>query len=118
MNSKKIGIVGSRNFNNYKLLVQTIDKYQESNHVVLIVSGGAKGADLLAERYAYENKILTQIYKPDWKNKGKAAGIIRNKLIADASDIVFAFWDGISPGTNHIIEYCKNKRIKLIIIKY
>lgn len=118
MNTKKIAIVGSRKFNIYKLLEDTIDKYQENNEVILIISGGATGADSLAEKYAYENKILMQIYKPDWKNKGKGAGLIRNKLIADSADVVFAFWDGVSTGTQHIINYCKNKGIELYIIKY
>ncbi len=43
----KIAVVGSRNFNNYQLLKDTLDKYKEKCE--LIISGGAKGADKLAK---------------------------------------------------------------------
>lgn len=43
----KVAIVGSRSFNNNELLKQTIEKLDFS--VTQIISGGAKGADSLAE---------------------------------------------------------------------
>ena len=39
----KIGVIGSRSFNDYQLLKRTLDEYK--GKVWVIVSGGAKGAD-------------------------------------------------------------------------
>lgn len=66
----KIAIIGSRTFNDYELLRQSLDEFSfEANvDISLIVSGGANGADSLGERYAHENNIETLIFLPDWKN--------------------------------------------------
>ena len=73
-----LAVVGSREFNNYKLLK---DKLNSIENISKIVSGGAFGADKLAELYAEEYNIETNIIKPNWSTYGKSAGAIRNKEI-------------------------------------
>lgn len=77
----KVAIVGSRSFDNYELLKHTIEKLDFS--ITQIISGGAKGADSLAEQCAEEFNIPIIIHKPDWAIYGKAAWIVRNKKIID-----------------------------------
>jgi hypothetical protein len=105
----KLAIIGSRDFNDYELLSATLDNYS----IDLIVSGGANGADTLAERYASLHQIETLIFKPDYKRYHRGAPLKRNLEIVDASDIVIAFWDGKSRGTKHAIDYAlsQNKRV-------
>ena len=110
----KLAIVGSRSFNNYNLLKDTINKY---DNIKLIISGGAIGADKLAEQYAKEYNIETKIYLPDWNKYGKKAGPIRNELIIKDCDIVIAFWDGESRGTLSSINIAKTLNKKLELIK-
>ena len=64
----KVGVIGSRSFTDYDLLKSELDKIREVSEITCIVSGGAQGADILAERYARQNRIPTQIFYPDWKN--------------------------------------------------
>ena len=116
MNLLKIGVIGSRSFNNYKLLKDTLDKYKDD--VFIIVSGGAKGADLLGEKWANENNIKKLIHKPNWEIHGKVAGFIRNELIVDDSDMIIAFWDGLSRGTEHSINLAKQKGKDVEIIYF
>jgi len=52
----KIGIIGSRTFNDYNQMKNTLDSIE---HIDLIISGGAKGADSFAERYAESKGIET-----------------------------------------------------------
>ena len=103
-----IAVIGSRGFDNYSLLQeqlnQVIAQHNADDKSVVIVSGGAKGADALAERYAKEYQLETLIFKPDWKQYGRGAGPIRNRLIIQAADIVLAFWDCKSKGTQHSIS--------------
>ena len=46
----KIAIIGSRNFTNYKLLQEILEQYKPK--ITLVVSGAAKGADSLGEKWA------------------------------------------------------------------
>ena len=77
----------------------------------------AKGADSLAELYAKENDIPVEIFLPDWKKYGRAAGPVRNKLIIENAEFVVAFYDDESKGTKNGIDLAKklNKEILLIM---
>lgn len=111
----KLAVIGSRNFNNYNLLSSTLNKYKDK--ISHIVSGGARGADDLSERWANENDIPTIIFLADWNTHGKKAGMLRNHDIIKECDACIAFWDGESNGTKHSISLCEskyNKPIKII----
>ena len=110
----KVAVIGSRTFDNYKLLKETLDSLK----IDLIVSGGAKGADSLAEQYAKENGIETIIHQAEWEKFGRKAGPIRNEYIIRDSDIVVAFWNGKSTGTYHSINLAKKAGKELLIINF
>jgi hypothetical protein len=112
----KVAIIGSRGFKDYELLEKTLDPVK--SRITLIVSGGAIGADRLGEKYAHKNGIPTEIFIPDWDKHGKSAGYIRNEYIIKASDIIVAFWDGYSPGTQHSFKLSKKYDKPIKIIKY
>jgi predicted Rossmann fold nucleotide-binding protein DprA/Smf involved in DNA uptake len=61
----KIAVIGSRDFNDYDFLSESL-KFLSSNDT--IISGGARGADSLAERYAKENQINFVVF-PGMKNR-------------------------------------------------
>ena len=69
----RLGIVGSREFLDYSLLAETVDNFVEKTKIKVekIVSGGAKGADTLAARYASEHSYPLEEFKPD---RAKALG--------------------------------------------
>ena len=70
----KIAIVGSRNIDSVNMKEYLV-KCDE------IISGGAKGIDSLAAKYANENNIKLTEFLPEYNIYGKAAPIIRNKKI-------------------------------------
>jgi predicted Rossmann-fold nucleotide-binding protein len=113
----RVGVIGSRNFNDYILLKETLDNILSKKGISLIVSGGAKGADALSELWATQNNIKTLIFKPDW-SIGKSAAAIRNQKIVENSDIIIAFWDGISKGTKMTIDMATSKNIKVSKVIY
>ena len=108
--TKRIVIAGCRNYNNYDEAKQYIDfclsDIRKANDIV-IVSGGASGADTIGERYAEENGFKVEKYPADWKNYGRSAGPRRNKLMAEVSDYVICFWDEKSKGTKSMIDYAR-----------
>lgn len=97
----KLLIVGSRSITDFDLSTYVDDS------VDLIISGGAGGVDTLAEKYADKKGISKLILKPDYKRYGKAAPIIRNKLMVDICDALIVVWDGKSKGTKHTIDYAE-----------
>lgn len=114
----KIAIVGSRTFNDYPLLEKVISDNIKIEDIDLVISGGAKGADRLGERFATINKIEKQIFYPDWNRYGKQAGFLRNIKIVRNADLIFAFWDGQSKGTEHTINLCQEHGKKCIIQRF
>ncbi len=115
-----IAIVGGRDFNDFELLKKTLVNFMGGNQTFLnaIVSGGAKGADTLAEKFADDNNIKKIIFKPNFIKYGRAATLKRNTEIVENSDIVFAFWDGKSKGTLDSINKAKKMEKILHIINY
>jgi len=115
----KVAIVGSREFNNYDLLCETVP-----NDTTEIVSGGAKGADSLAERFADEHSIPKKIFLPKFKTDpsvGYHPGHFhqRNKQIAEYADMILAFMPpGGSKGTQSTINYAKTAETPYQIIHF
>ena len=99
----KVIIAGSRSFQNYPLLKEYADyKLSYIKDAIEIVSGGAKGADMLGERYAKEKGYLLN-----------AAGYLRNVQMAEYADALIAFWDGKSRGTMHMIQIAHSYGLKV-----
>lgn len=112
----KLAVVGSRNFNDYGMMVYYVDMFNfQWKEITEIISGGAKGADSLAEKYASERNIPIKVFKPEWDKYGKSAGFKRNIKIIDECDALIAFWDGKSKGTKHSIDLAKKQHKKVII---
>ncbi len=115
----KIIISGSRKYTNYeeaKLYIDLcIKELGVENPVIL--SGGCKGADMIGERYAAEKGFVIKRIDAQWSKFGKAAGPIRNKIMATECDVAICFWDSFSVGTKSMID-CLRKENKKIFIKY
>jgi predicted Rossmann fold nucleotide-binding protein DprA/Smf involved in DNA uptake len=112
----KIAIVGSREFDNYGILEEFVKN--DMPGIECIISGGARGADTLAEKASEKLGIPITIIKPDWSKYGKSAGIRRNREIVSMADKVIAFWDGESKGTLSSIKYAKQYNKELVICNY
>ena len=111
-----VAIVGSRSYTDYNHFVENLFVLTSEWPITSIVSGGAKGADKMAERFADYNNYPVNIILPDWNKYGKGAGFKRNSLIVEACDILIAFWDGKSTGTKDSIDKARKcKKITIIV---
>ena len=114
----KIIIAGTRTFNDYELLKKICDEtFADNLEENEIVSEGAKGADLLGERYAKEKGYKITRFIPDWNQFGKSAGPIRNREMAKYADGLIAFWDGESRGTKNMIEEAKREGLEVLVVE-
>ena len=131
----KIGIVGSRKYENKRNIKDFIFRIKEKyGEEVTIVSGGCKqGADKYAKKYALDFGLQYEEYPPAHQphnlycslpanSYGKEYSIkhffVRNKIIASVSDMVVAFIpEGIkSKGSLDTIRQAKKqgKKVKII----
>lgn len=85
--------------------------------VSLVIAGGATGADALAVEWAEQNTIPTRVFKPDWKQHGRAAGPIRNQRMLDEGkpDLVVAFPGG--RGTDDMVNRARTAGIKVLDLR-
>jgi glycerophosphoryl diester phosphodiesterase len=114
----KVIIAGGRTFTDYGLLCQSADRALSKQTEVEIVSGTAKGADLLGERYAADRGYPVKKFPADWDRYGKSAGYRRNAEMAEYADALIAFWDGTSRGTKHMIDLAHERGLKVRVISY
>jgi predicted Rossmann fold nucleotide-binding protein DprA/Smf involved in DNA uptake len=121
MDNFKVIIAGSRGFSNYKLLREQCNKFlrekRKTNNIV-VVSGHARGADTLGEKYAQDEGFALEIYPAQWDKFGKRAGYRRNEQMAEVADALIAFWDGSSRGTKHMIDIMNEKNLLVRVVEY
>lgn len=114
-----IAIIGSREFTDYEFMKKKLDKeFDNLTFVNAIISGGAKGADSLAEKYAEEIGRPMVVYRPDYKKYGRAAPFVRNTEIIEHCDVVFAFWNGKSNGTRDALNKAEKLGKQIHIIRF
>jgi len=114
----RVIIAGGRDFGDYELLKTKCDIILQNQSEVIIVSGGAKGADALGERYAKEKGYQLESFPAKWGEYGKRAGMIRNVEMSETSDSLIAFWDGKSKGTRHMIDTATKGGLPIRVIRY
>lgn len=117
-----VAIVGSRSFNDYDVfkmgVKSAINDWGLTLDSVVIVSGGARGADTLAKRFALESNLSMIVFEADWTKYGRSAGPIRNKQIVNEADFVIAFPSASgSPGTKSTIGLAKKACKPIIAIE-
>ncbi len=109
-----LAVIGSRSFDNYEYMEEILNWFD----IKTLISGGAKGADTLAKKYAAQNSIPYKEFLPQWDKFGKSAGYKRNIQIVNAADEIVAFWDGISKGTKHSIDIATEQGKPVHIFKF
>jgi hypothetical protein len=116
----KLTVVGSRSFADKDLLFEILDGNR--HRIQLIVSGGARGADALAQEWAQARTVPCQVFHPKWQDEhgrfDRSAGFKRNVDVIKNADEVLAFWDGQSPGTKHAIELARKQNKAAQIVNF
>lgn len=104
-------IAGSRGFEDFETLVRVCDESLKRYSNITVICGGATGADQLGEKYARCRGFHLVKFLPDWEQFGKKAGFFRNLQMAEASNMLIAFWDGQTKGTKMMIQLAKQKQL-------
>ena len=114
-------VCGGRNYgltyNEQEYIFKILHNINERRGISKVVSGGANGADTVAEHWAMANKITSVVYEADWSHYGRAAGIRRNAEMLEEEDIdlVVSFPGG--RGTSDMVHRALVKNIEVLRIE-
>lgn len=128
-------IAGSRGFTNYPLLESYCKHVLQNRSNIEIVSGTAKGADQLGEKFAIKHNLGLKSFPAPWHDiQGKpdnvirtrsngqkywnGAGMFRNRQMAEYADALVVFWDGKSRGTGAMVNLAKQLGLKVKVKIY
>ena len=113
----KVVIFGSRSIEESQANIDLISKALKEMKLVptLIISGAARGGDILGEKWAKQNKCALDRCPANWDLYGKRAGFIRNKQMCEKADAGICFWDEVSRGTSNMLQLCKEKGISVAL---
>ena len=112
----RVIIAGSCSFTDYDRLQAVCDNILANKcrtHAIVVISGTARGADTLGERYAQERGYGLQRFPADWQQYGRAAGPIRNRQMADNADALICFWNGHSPSAKNMISTANRRGLNV-----
>lgn len=111
----KVLVTGSRNFQNLAYLEHELLALKPT----VVVHGGARGADALADAVATRHGIPVRVYHADWETHGRAAGPIRNRDMFTAEhrpdepiDVCLAF-PGNGKGTHDMMAICRGAGVRV-----
>ena len=128
----KIIVAGGRDYNDYARMKEIIEKIVKSHDLlpnnVMIISGHADGADLLAEKVAEDNHYNLKVFPAKWDTTGEYAGFVRNSDMAYECNYLkdreghipclLAFWNGKSVGTRSMIHLAMDYNMEIHIFPY
>ena len=114
--SFRILVCGGRDWSNGIMVSGCLDGFRNEYHhkgrPIVIVQGGATGADFLAKQYAIKNDIPYEEFVAEWNKYGRAAGHKRNTAMLDSGiDIVIAFPGG--RGTQDTVGKAEKRGIRV-----
>jgi hypothetical protein len=112
----RVLVCGGRDYGDQATVYATLDRLHAEHRFTVLIAGGARGADTLAEQWAKDRGIPTEIYMADWKDQGRAAGPIRNQrmLIEGRPDLVVAFPGG--KGTAGMTKLARDAGVAVVVI--
>ena len=119
-----LAVVGHRNFYDYGVLDQHMEKWMEENgQINLIICGGASGTDYLAERWADNNALPVLIFHEEWgssrpglidSGRSEASYSLTQKIVQAATHVI-AFLDADSKWTQRTVELAQDKGIHVTV---
>jgi len=111
---QKILVCGSRGWPGVFRIHARLDLLENA----LLIVGGAPGPDEVARQWAVSRGVDHIVFYANWERDGKRAGILRNlRMLALKPNLVIAFWDGESRGTEHTITTAEMRGIPVELIR-
>lgn len=109
----RVLVCGGRGYADVVRVSRYLDWLHEGRRVVLLIEGGAQGADTLARNWALDRGVPIQSFPANWNAEGRAAGPKRNQRMIDEGrpSFVVAFPGG--KGTEDMTRRAKSSGLRV-----
>lgn len=114
----RVLVCGGRDYADRRAVYHVLDRIELEHGISCIIHGAARGADALADDWAYDDvhhpTVRVERYRANWKKFGPAAGPIRNQQMLERSSpsVVVAFPGG--RGTANMVALAQQARVRVI----
>jgi hypothetical protein len=116
MSTYKVLVCGGRGYSDREKIYHVLDsQLAKIGDKMLLIAGGAPGADTIAREWAVDRKVDHLTLYAKWDRFGRAAGPIRNRRMAKKKPrLVLAFHDDLenSKGTKDMLKVAQKMDIK------
>ena len=117
----RVIIAGGRDYTDYDRLVEVCETLLDGwlDDEIIIMSGNcSEGADAMGETFADERGYKLELFPAEWHKYGRAAGPRRNVVMSKKADVLVAFWNGKSPGTDNMIHEAMRDGLEVHVYRY
>lgn len=117
---RKIVVTGSRDWTDGQAIINALKEMKNRfpGEELVLITGGARGADKLAYEIGKRHGFTTVILDANWSNQGRTAGPIRNRRMLDwfaPIDVVLAFPLPQGSGTRDCMAEALKRNIEVIV---
>lgn len=110
------GIYKRQPYDNYEYVASKLDdvalRYQPS----LVHTGGGKGVEQLALRWAAVNDVEAKVTPPNIQRDGiENAFVIRNREILEDTDLVILLWDTADAKYAKMLKDCATRLLPVVL---
>ncbi|WP_374115083.1 DUF2493 domain-containing protein [Ancylobacter mangrovi] len=81
----KVLVCGGRNYRDRNAALAALDDMHRQTPFMLVIHGGASGADYLADRWAWTRRVEAMAFNADWNVHGAVAGLVARSPIRRAA---------------------------------
>ena len=114
MGEFRVIVCGGRDYDNEEFVWKVLDCFHKDG--LVIIQGGARGADSFARRWAEDHEVEYREFKADWNRYGKAAGPKRNtEMLGEDPYAVVAFPGG--SGTANMVKQARARGVLVIDLR-
>ena len=111
----KVGFAGGKDYQDHTTIWKVLDNARQRHPDMVLVHGGAPGAEFIAGKWAKTRGVAQIVCKPDWKAHNKAAPFRRNDemLALELIGLVATSGSGI---TDNLVDKARAKRVPVKLI--
>lgn len=114
MTGLRVLVCGGRDYQDREAVYRELDKLHLFHGIEAVITGGASGADKIADDWARAYRVANIRFLAEWNRYGPAAGPIRNRRMLEEAypDLVIAFPGG--HGTSDMMTQARKRGLRVL----
>jgi YspA, cpYpsA-related SLOG family len=109
----RVLVCGGKDYTDRVRIYDALNRLHAEHHFSMLIIGDTPGAETMAEEWARDRGIPTQIYKADRERWGSDASAIRDELMLKEKPLVIAFPGG--EGTARTVRLAYAGAVRVIL---